>query len=339
MEIARPFDKLITVLAHVLMWGLFAIAMFYYHPLFSGVNISLRSWIIQCFTLLVLIIVFYFNTNFLVPRFLLKNRVILFFCFIIILIIATTVTIGWADRTLELTKRYRQYADVRMLLPSPFERSRRLERPTIILVILVLGIGTTVAVIQHWQKDKEKREQLEKEKIATELSFLKAQINPHFFFNTLNNIYALTAVDPVAAGSAIHQLSRMMRYLLDGTQPSQTMLSNEIAFIKDYISLMQLRLTDVVSINVDIPTDLVDLPLSPMLFLPFVENAFKHGVSPTKKSYIDVVIKQKDSRIELIVRNSVFEQQYGSLETGNGIGLLNTRRRLDLIYPGKYKLR
>ena len=218
------------------------------------------------------------------------------------------------------------------------DRGRHIERPTIILTALVLGIGTSVAVIQKWQKDKQKREELEKEKVTSELSFLKAQINPHFFFNTLNNIYALTSVDAELAGKAIHQLSRMMRYLLDDTQQGHTMLSQEIAFVKDYISLMQLRVTDAVKINVDTPPNLLDMPLAPMIFLPFVENAFKHGVSATQPSHINIIILQKGKALDLTVKNSIIKDNSVSLDTNSGIGLVNTKRRLDLLYPGKYKL-
>jgi sensor histidine kinase YesM len=203
---------------------------------------------------------------------------------------------------------------------------------------LVLGISTSVTVIQKWQKDKQEREELEKDKVTSELSFLKAQINPHFFFNTLNNIYALTVVDAEVAGKAIHQLSRMMRYLLYDTQQGHTMLSQEIAFVKDYISLMQLRLTDVVKVNIDTPANLQDMPLAPMIFLPFVENAFKHGVSATQQSHIDIIIFQKGKVLDLTVKNSIIKDNSVSLDTNSGIGLVNTRRRLDLLYPGKYKL-
>ncbi len=338
MAVEAPSNKLITIVAHVMMWALFGIAMFFYHPLFSGLHIPLRSWIIQSFTLFVLIVVFYFNTYFLVPQLLLKNRVVYYICCVVSIVIITAFMVGWSDRALQLIQRHWRGDDYRKLIPAPSERTRRLDRPTIILTALVLGLGTSVAVIQSWQKDKEKREELEKEKIATELSFLKAQINPHFFFNTLNNIYALTAIDPPLAGKAIHQLSRMMRYLLDGMQPGQTMLSQEISFIKDYMSLMQLRLTDVVSLHVHIPDNLTDVPVAPMLMLPYVENAFKHGVTTSGLSQIHVLIGQRNNLLELEVRNTVFEEKNIGGPAHQGIGLQNTKRRLELLYPGKHKL-
>ena len=129
-----------------------------------------------------------------------------------------------------------------------------------------------------------------------------------------------------------------MRYLLYDTQQGDNMLSHEIAFVKNYISLMKLRLTDVVKINIDIPSNLQEMPLAPMILLPFVENAFKHGISATQQSYIDIIIFQKDKVLDVTVKNSIMKDNSTSLDVNSGIGLVNTRRRLDLLYPGKYKL-
>jgi sensor histidine kinase YesM len=115
-------------------------------------------------------------------------------------------------------------------------------------------------------------------------------------------------------------------------------LSQEIAFVKDYISLMQLRITDVVKIEFNTPTALNDMPLAPMIFLPFIENAFKHGVSATQASKIDINISQQAAMVDLQVVNTIIKEQSNNLEQGSGIGLNNTRRRLDLLYPGKYTL-
>jgi len=116
------------------------------------------------------------------------------------------------------------------------------------------------------------------------------------------------------------------------------MLSQEIAFVKDYINLMQLRLTDAVKVNFETPDHLLDMPIAPMLLLPFLENAFKHGLSTTQQSHIDILIRQRSSELDITVRNSVMKDNNVSLDTNGGIGLVNTRRRLDLLYPDKYKL-
>jgi sensor histidine kinase YesM len=208
----------------------------------------------------------------------------------------------------------------------------------VIIAGLVLGISTTITALQKWQNDVRERKELEKDKIMTELSLLKAQINPHFFFNTLNNIYALTETDPKVAGEAIHRLSKMMRYLLYETQEATNMLSHEIDFVKNYISLMKLRLTAAVQINMSVPEQLQDMPLPPMIFLPFVENAFKHGVSATQQGHINITITQNDKLLVLAVNNSLVNGNSVSLDARNGIGLVNTRRRLDLLYPEKYTI-
>jgi two-component system LytT family sensor kinase len=174
--------------------------------------------------------------------------------------------------------------------------------------------------------------------VTSELSLLKAQINPYFFYNTVNNIYVLTQIDANVAGQAIYQLSRMMRYLLYETSQGQSRLSQEISFVKDYISIMELRLADMVKLDVDIPSSLLDTPMAPMLLLPFLENAFKHGVSTTHCSYIDIVIRQLGSTLDFTVRNSIIKDMGVNRDTSSGIGLVNTRRRLELLYQGRYKL-
>jgi len=324
---------------------------FYRQLFFSDADIPYQYWIKQTITLSLLVIAFYFNSSVLVPRFLLKNHTAFYFVIIIGIVAAIAFSNRWADNVLSPY----QFTDAEFYKRSPglpMEQMRHRQPPrreagyrfkfgdlfTIIISTLVVGISTIITTVQKWQKDNEERKELEKEKVSSELSFLKAQINPHFFFNTLNNIYVLTAVDPKVAGEAIHQLSKMMRYLLYDTQQGDNMRSQEIAFIKNYNSLMKLRLTDVVKINMDIPANLQDMPLAPMILLPFVENAFKHGVSATQQSYIDIIISQKDKALELTVNNSIMKDNGDSLDINSGIGLVNTRRRLDLLYPGKYKL-
>ena len=344
-------SKLITILIHILVWAVFGLAIFYYQPFFSGIDIPFQFWIRQTVTLSLLVIAFYVNATVLVPQILLKNRTGYYFVIIIAIVVGIVFINGWIDRALHLHQLFEDAFHKRSQAQSmemvkhpqppkggPGRRGGMIDTLTITISALVLGISTSISTIQKWQKDRQEREDLAKDKVTSELSFLKAQINPHFFFNTLNNIYALTQVDADIAGKAIHQLSRMMRYLLYDTQAEHTLLSQEVAFVRDYISLMQLRLTDAVHVNIDTPSELKDLPMAPMMFLPFVENAFKHGVSATQQSHVDIIIWQKDTVLEVTVKNSIMKDNSISLDTNSGIGLVNTRRRLDLLYPGKYKL-
>jgi hypothetical protein len=342
MLVTKSKSSLITVIIHILIWGVFGL-IYFFQPLSWNIIVPYQLWIKQFILLGLLVIVYYFNAIVLVPKLLLKNRTGIYFA-IAVSLAAIIVTLnsyidGWLNLHQLLDAAFHKGP------PAPKHRGgggggrgHDYDFFIIAFTALVLGISTSVTAIQKWQKDKQVHQEMEQDKISSELSFLKAQINPHFFFNTLNNIYALTHVNAETSRKAIHQLSRMMRYVLYDTQNSTTQLSQEIAFVKDYISLMQLRLTDVVKIDFTSPAALKDVAIPPMLFLPFVENAFKHGVSATQPSQISISVEQKDNTLLLNVFNTIIKEQSNNLEAGSGIGLNNTRRRLDLLYPGKYTL-
>jgi LytS/YehU family sensor histidine kinase len=223
--------------------------------------------------------------------------------------------------------------------PRLLRSGSRFDSMGLLTTMFVLGISTCITVVQKWQKDAQVRQTLEQQRVTSELSVLKAQINPHFFFNTLNNIYALTLLDGEQARTAIHRLSRMMRYVLYDTAHGSTLLSQEMAFVQDYITLMQLRLDDRVTVTFERPEPVHDVPVAPMLLLPFLENAFKHGVAATQASSIYVALRQpRPNVVELEVRNTRLSLPSTNLAGSNGIGLVNTRRRLDLLYPGQFSL-
>jgi two-component system LytT family sensor kinase len=340
MKLLLSKSKLITILIHILFWSVFGLAIFFYLPFFSGIDIHYAFWLRQAITLGMLVIAYYINALVLVPRFLLKNHPGYYFAIITGVIIVIVLLDGWSEPALDFHQwLFDKAFHKRVMSQILAHRGENiLQVFTLIISVLVLGIGTILSTSGKWQKDKQKREEMEKDKVTSELSFLKAQINPHFFFNTLNNIYVLTQVNADMAGEAIHQLSRMMRYLLYETQHGQTMLSREIAFAADYISLMKLRLTEAVEINIVTPLHLRDMQMAPMILLPFLENAFKHGVSATAQSHIDILILQRDGILDITVKNSVMKDNSVSLDTSGGIGLENTRRRLELLYPGKHEL-
>ncbi|MDB5007993.1 MAG: ypdA 2 [Mucilaginibacter sp.] len=341
MIVIKSKSKLVTIIIHVLIWAVFGL-IFFFQPLTFNIAVPYQLWIKNGITFGLLVIAFYLNSFVLVPRFLLKNHTGIYL--LIAMSIAAIIVLlnGYVDYWLNL----RQLMEVAFHKMGPLKHHGHGYHwdPFILASLigtsaLVIGIGTSITTIQKWQHDKQVHQDMEQDRVTSELSFLKAQINPHFFFNTLNNIYALTLINADTSRKAIHQLSRMMRYVLYDTQNATTLLSQEIAFVKDYISLMQLRLTDVVKIELDSPTVLKDMAMAPMLFLPFVENAFKHGVSATQPSFINITIEQNNSLVELKIDNTIIKEQSNNLEEGSGIGLNNTRRRLDLLYPGKYTLK
>jgi two-component system LytT family sensor kinase len=328
-----------NILIQTLIWIVLGTVLLFNQPLGWGIDVPCQFWIKQTLLFIILIVAYYLNAYYLVPEFLLKNRSRIYFLLIASVIAVIMVFMSWFDSYLELPRLFMEaFMKKKDSLKNWDNKHHGYDILTLAISALVVGISTSITTTQIWQKDRQRHQETVQEKISSELSFLKAQINPHFFFNTLNNIYALTVVNVETSRTAIHQLSRMMRYVLYDTQNTTALLSQEIAFIKDYISLMQLRLTEKVTVNFITPKTLKDFALAPMLFLTFVENAFKHGVSDTLPSAIDVIIEQDDNNITLIVKNEIFKSHGNNIEENQGIGLNNTMRRLDLLYAGRYTL-
>lgn len=201
------------------------------------------------------------------------------------------------------------------------------------LVFFSVGLRTLErqSKIEKWQKE------LEKEKLNSELAFLKNQISPHFFFNTLNNIYSLISINAEDSKEAVLKLSKMMRYLLYESENGNTKLSNEIDFMNNYIDLMKLRMNEKVSLTVDFPGKYNDISIPPLLFIPFIENAFKHGISYREKSYISITMTAMDDSLNFRCVNSVVAigQHDGN---HSGIGLDNAEKRLNLLFPNSHEL-
>ncbi|MCE7043718.1 sensor histidine kinase [Dyadobacter sp. CY312] len=335
---SRKVRKYPPLFLHLLGWG-FLVLFLMWQPLSWQIELPATFWIKQLVLLVMLVSIFYLNVYFWFPRYLAKNKYLKFILFNIVSVIMLAVIIEQVQTAIN----HREYMDKAWKaahddMTRPKKKKDKLDYFALLTALIVIGISTSVAAVQNVQRDKQYRQDLEQEKINSELSFLKAQINPHFFFNTLNNIYALTVIDVEAAQQALHKLSRLMRYVLYETQNETVLLSQEIAFAQDYIQLMQLRLTDKVSVHLSPPEPLHDVSIAPMLFLPFIENAFKHGVSSVEKSSIDIRIRQETNKIFVDVRNTLFTDKRTVLDESNGIGINNTQRRLDLLYPGKYSL-
>jgi two-component system, LytTR family, sensor kinase len=335
----RPY---LPALIHVLVWTTLGVMLLVLQPLSWNVPLPTQFWIMQGVIFCSFVGLFYLNANVWGPRFLFRNKIWLF----IFLALATGVivfmllykTSTWLNLPELMHKAHHPNPSPETAAPrrgGGFNPAYFFYIPNI---LLILFISTSVAAVQKWRQETKTRQDLEQQKISSELSFLKAQINPHFFFNTLNNIYSLTMFNVESAREALHTLSRMMRYVLYETESGQVPLSKEIAFVQDYIDLMKLRLTDKIRVSFEPPVPLADVPIAPMLLLPFVENAFKYGVSTTEAGQIYIGIKQQIKHLEIEVRNTLFAEKRVTLDESSGIGLANTRRRLDLLYPNRYTL-
>lgn len=207
----------------------------------------------------------------------------------------------------------------------------------VVIAWLVVGFNVAIKVTNKWFKDEQTKRELEKEHLKSELAFLQNQISPHFFMNTLNNIHAQIDIDTKEAQSSIVTLSKMMRYLLYESDQGMTFLKKEIEFLKSYVDLMKLRIDDSVIINLEISVIDEDIKLHPFLFISFVENAFKHGVSYNEKSFIKIELKQNDEFIEFNCLNSLSVQNKIT-NPYSGVGLENIKKRLNLLYSSNYQL-
>uniref|UniRef100_UPI004057B0AC sensor histidine kinase n=1 Tax=Alistipes sp. TaxID=1872444 RepID=UPI004057B0AC len=206
-----------------------------------------------------------------------------------------------------------------------------------IAAVLMFLANNLIYIFYRAMENEEDAERLQRQNVQAEMYYLKHQINPHFLMNTLNNIHALVDIDSETAKQAIIQLSDMMRYVVYDTGSNAISLRDDIKFIKNYIELMRIRYTDDVSITFTYPQDLqgrVNIP--PLIFIVFVENAFKHGISYNSDSYINIDIYYEDGAVVGRFENSVSEK---SQKSKHGIGLENVRKRLDLIYANRYDLR
>lgn len=222
--------------------------------------------------------------------------------------------------------------------PTPFPYPPFVLRYLIHFIIAFLMVGFNIAIKLFFKsfRDEEMLKELEHQRLQSELEYLKYQINPHFFMNTLNNIHALVDIDTGKAKSTIVELSKLMRYVLYEASNKTILLSREVQFLKNYIALMSLRYTNKVSIQMDFPVEVPEVQIPPLLFVSFVENAFKHGVSYRSESFIHVLMQlDEGNRLSFRCSNS----NNGSAdEQHHGIGLENIRKRLRLLFGNDYTL-
>lgn len=202
--------------------------------------------------------------------------------------------------------------------------------------VLIIGFDTGLLISVKWARSEQKRIRAEKENMASQLAFLQNQVSPHFFMNTLNNIHSLIDIDTEEAKEAIIRLSKLMRHMLYDSQAALIPLKKEIEFIGNYVELMKLRFSEKVNINLHVPARIPEKSIPPLLFTSFVENAFKHGISYQESSHIDICFSNGSNQLLFVIKNS--NPGKSNDEGPSGIGIENSRKRLDLIYGDSYSL-
>lgn len=218
----------------------------------------------------------------------------------------------------------------------PQQGPQRVDIVSIVLFITLWTVGMAMALFRQWRQTERRAAQAEIEKATAELSFLKAQINPHFLFNTLNNVYSLAVEKSDRAPDAIMKLSNMMRYVTDEAKNDFVPLADELSCMRDYIALQQLRLTDRTTVDFTTTGAYETLQIAPLILMPFVENVFKYGVSAHHHSTINITLGTKGQTLHFFCRNTIVKT--GESRERTGIGLQNTKARLQHLYPERHIL-
>ena len=211
------------------------------------------------------------------------------------------------------------------------------ERDILSIVMLILMFGANLGIKGYFRSldDRKRLAQLERENLEQQLEYLRYQINPHFFMNTLNNIHALVDIAPEQAKETIVELSKMMRFVLYEGNKQGVPLSREMDFIRHYVALMQLRFTEKVRITLSLPQEVPYRQIPPLLLITFIENAFKHGISYQHESFIQVTVAVEDGKLRFTCRNSKADKPN---EEKGGVGLKNVKQRLNLLFGSNYTL-
>ena len=318
-------NKHIAGLCHVALWAFLFLSPLTY---WRGTGIKFVQYLMYCMQPLMLMIIFYANYLYLAPRFFVagKHR----YDLLINLVMITTFGIAlhyWTDYANNLYGVHVRFDDA-------ISDVTNILRDCLNFAIFAGG-STALALARKWFTADQKLQENEAARAKAELYNLRSPINPHFLLNTLNNIYALTAIDQERAQDAIQQLSKMLRHMLYDNQESSVALSDELQFLENYISLMKIRLSANVDVTFTYNVEVPGVRIAPLIFISLIENAFKHGVSPTEQSFVHIEINATDHDINCRIENSNHPKSNQD-RSGHGIGLNQVQRRLDLAYPNRY---
>ena len=319
-------DKIVRIAIHIFFWFCAWFFFFFYYKRYSEVNIY--TFVASLINLAAAIATVYTFNYYLIPKLLLKSKRKKFFAFAFVAIvmffyIQLLLTLFLVVKLLYAGQRiFPEMIDVMMLFFNMF---------------FVVFIAISIKFYKRWSEKDYHEQKVQQAKVEAELQMLKTQINPHFLFNTLNSIYVLAMKNSEETANTVMKLSDILDYILYRTDAPRIALSNEIRIIENYIELEKIRFTDRVTINFTTVYKSKDIQIPPMLIIPFVENAFKHGVTKSmEKSWIKISIEENEQMLDIVVSNS--ESQNAIKSTAGGIGLVNVKKRLDLLFNNKYQL-
>lgn len=329
MNTTRHSYKLLEISAHVFCW-----ILFFAFPIImsQGENGSIdwKAFLRYVILPTSLFSIFYLNYFLLIPKILFNDHNKKFLIINVIIIILLSIAIRWWN------EMHIQPPPPEMMRHNPPSRIMFMIRDTASMIFSV-GLSVAIRLSIRWNETELARREAVKSMTEAELKNLRNQLNPHFLLNTLNNIYALITFDTDKAQQAVQELSKLLRYVLYDNQSMYVPLKKEIEFINNYIELMRIRVSD----NVNIETHFnvkenSQTPVAPLIFISLIENAFKHGISPTNNSFIKIYIEEGKDNIICTIQNSNHPKTTTD-KSGSGIGLEQVRKRLELLYPGRHE--
>ena len=334
-------DKRLKYFLHVVFWAYMFLSPMQY---MRGTGMTITQYLMNCLSPLLLMVVFYVNYNWLTTRYFVQGKHRYYLMINVLMAVCFSVFLHyWQDYSRELF----QPGVMMPRHPDGIDEFFFYVRDIVNFGIFATA-ATCIALAQRWfwadnarKYAETARVRAEADRTEAELKSLRSQINPHFLLNTLNNIYALTAMDTYRAQNAIQQLSKMLRHMLYDNMQDSVNLNDEIQFLENYVNLMKIRLPSSVVVTFQKIVPDADIKVAPLIFISLIENAFKHGVSMTEPSFIRIVIQavvpSDDSQKQLIcsIENSFFPKTEQD-RSGHGIGLEQVQRRLDLLYPDRY---
>lgn len=297
--------------------------------LFAGTdnNITFLEVVRKLIILAFYILVVYINLGYLIPKYL-SQKNFMTYCLLLLVMVAVFTPI----KVMLLSVTYEEV--------DPLEYLWMNQQYIFLLLFLIAGSSTVIKIISDWQKHQRDRKELETQRMQSEIKFLKSQINPHFLFNTLNSLYALTLKKSDNAPGIVIKLSEMMRYMLYECNERRVPLQKEVNYIQNYLDLEKLRQSGQSEIMFSVEGEVNNQMIAPLIFIPFLENSFKHGLNhQLGDGYVHVRMKVLENKLLLRIINSkpLLKPQPSDKPSG-GIGLVNVRRRLNLLYPNQYKL-
>lgn len=332
-QLSASRQHIMIVLAHITGWGIVFGFPFLMMSRSSGFEITWIDYLRHgSIVPLSFLVVFYVNYCFLIPRCLFKGRIRRYLLLNILLIACTAIGVHF----------WQEFMFHYFVENNPGNRHKGPPKWIFIIrdifsMILTVGLSAAIRLSGRWMQAENARREAEKDRTEAELKNLRNQLNPHFLLNTLNNIYALIAFDSDKAQEAVQELSKLLRYVLYDNQQTHVALCKEVDFIRNYIGLMRIRLTG----NVTVTTQFDIAPdsrtgIAPLIFISLIENAFKHGISPTEPSYIHIRLYENEKEIGCEIRNS-YHPKTETDKSGSGIGLEQVGKRLELMYANRYE--